>query len=168
MSAKLTAGGEVVSYCTKCRMDLGHRIIALVEGVPVKVECQTCGSHHKYRRPAEEVAAAKRLKASARAATKTASRAKTSTKKASSTSRTVAARASAKIAEQLARETQWQARIAGQMSHAFVKYSPKSTFQQDALVHHAKFGDGYVVEVIDEHKIEVMFQDGPRVLAQGI
>lgn len=162
MSTKLTAGGEVVSYCTKCRMDLGHRIIALVEGVPVKVECQTCGSHHKYRRPAEEVAAAKRAKASERAT------AKTSTKKTSSTSRTVAARASTKAAEQLERETQWQARIAGQMSHAFVKYSPKSTFQQDTLVHHAKFGDGYVVEVIDAHKIEVMFQDGPRVLAQGI
>lgn len=167
MSAKLTAGGEVVSYCTKCRLDLGHRIIALVDGVPVKVECQTCGSHHKYRRPAEEVAIEKRLKASGRSASRIGSSAKSSTTK-SSTSRTVSARASTKVTEQLAREAQWQARIAGQMSHAFVKYSPKSTFQQDTLVHHAKFGDGYVVEVIDAHKIEVMFQDGPRVLAQGI
>ena len=37
-SRKLTAGGEVVAYCTKCRMDLNHRIVALVDGIPVKVE----------------------------------------------------------------------------------------------------------------------------------
>ena len=26
----LTAGSEIDSYCTRCRMDLGHRIVALV------------------------------------------------------------------------------------------------------------------------------------------
>ena len=54
------------------------------------------------------------------------------------------------------------------MADEFVKYTPKGSFEADALVHHFKFGDGYVVRVIDANKIEVMFRDGPRVLAQRI
>ena len=47
----LTAGGEIDAWCTKCRMDLGHRIVALVHGVPKRVVCLTCGSQHNYRAP---------------------------------------------------------------------------------------------------------------------
>ena len=58
MSSKpLRAGGEVDSYCTKCRMVLNHRIIAMVGTIPRKVECSTCNSHHLYRaRPPGEKA----------------------------------------------------------------------------------------------------------------
>lgn len=157
VSRKLTAGGEVVSYCTKCRMDLNHRIIALVEGVPVKVECESCGSHHKYRRPMEDRAADKRVRAAPAA----------SRPKAPST-RSAAGRVAAEAAEEANREREWQGRIAGKMADEFVKYTPKGSFEADALVHHFKFGDGYVVRVIDANKIEVMFQDGPKVLAQAI
>jgi hypothetical protein len=157
VSRKLTAGGEVVSYCTKCRMDLNHRIIALVEGVPVKVECESCGSHHKYRRPMEDRTADKRVRA-----TPAASRPKTPS------IRSAAGRVAAEAAEEANRERAWQGRIAGKMADEFVKYSPKGSFEADSLVHHFKFGDGYVVRVIDANKIEVMFQDGPKVLAQAI
>src|ERR1700689_1165734 len=60
MSPKpLRAGGEVDSYCTKCRMVLNHRIIAMVGNTPRKVECSTCNSHHLYRaRPPGEKAPA--------------------------------------------------------------------------------------------------------------
>src|SRR5437868_11549887 len=44
-------GTEVDSYCTKCRMDLLHRIIAVHNGRIIRVECRTCGGHHNYRRP---------------------------------------------------------------------------------------------------------------------
>jgi hypothetical protein len=54
------------------------------------------------------------------------------------------------------------------MAKEFVKYSPKGRFDADVLVNHAKFGDGFVVRVIDASKIEVMFCDGSRVLAQGL
>lgn len=156
LSRKLTAGGEVVSYCTKCRMDLNHRIIALVEGIPVKVECESCGSHHKYRRPMSERGADKRTRTTSSGGSKP------------SAPRTAGARAAAEAVEEANRERTWQGRIAGKMADEFSKYSPKGTFAEDDLVHHAKFGDGYVVRVIDAHKIEVMFQDGPRVLAQGL
>lgn len=157
-SRKLTAGGEVVAYCTKCRMDLNHRIVALVDGIPVKVECESCGSHHKYRRPMEERATDKRER-------KTASSPR---ERSAPAPRTAGARAAAEAVQETAREKEWQSRIAGKMADEFVKYTPKGSFEADALVHHFKFGDGYVVRVIDANKIEVMFQDGPRVLAQRI
>src|SRR5258708_17991440 len=47
----LKPGAEVDSYCTKCRMDLLHRIIAMNNGKIIRVECRTCGGHHNYRAP---------------------------------------------------------------------------------------------------------------------
>ncbi|HLM74940.1 MAG TPA: hypothetical protein VK459_19660, partial [Polyangiaceae bacterium] len=51
---KPKTGGEIDAYCTKCRLDLLHRIIAMVGDSVKKVECKTCGSHHLYRRPKSE------------------------------------------------------------------------------------------------------------------
>ena len=158
VSRKLTAGGEVVSYCTKCKMDLNHRIIALVEGVPVKVECESCGSHHKYRRPMSERGSEKRTRASS----------SSSGRSTGASSRSAAARAAAEAAEEADREREWQSRIAGKMADEFTKYTPRGKFDTDDLLHHFKFGDGYVVRVIDANKIEVMFQSGPRVLAMAL
>ena len=47
----LTAASEIDSWCTKCRMDLGHRIVAMVGGAPKRDVCLTCGSEHNYRAP---------------------------------------------------------------------------------------------------------------------
>src|ERR1051325_761119 len=47
----LSAGGEIDAWCTKCRLDLGHRIVAMVQGVPKRVICQTCFGEHAYRAP---------------------------------------------------------------------------------------------------------------------
>src|SRR5829696_8829141 len=49
MGKPLAAGGEVDSWCTKCKLVLNHRIIAMVGGTPVRVECSTCNSHHNFR-----------------------------------------------------------------------------------------------------------------------
>ena len=51
---KPKTGGEIDAYCTKCKLDLGHRIIAMVGDAVKKVECKTCNSHHLYRRPKSE------------------------------------------------------------------------------------------------------------------
>ena len=47
----LRAGVEVDAYCTRCKMDLTHKIIAVVGNKPVKVECRTCYGTHNYRPP---------------------------------------------------------------------------------------------------------------------
>ena len=49
MTNDYTVGGEVVSWCTKCKLELGHTIIAMVDNRPKKVKCNTCSGQHIYR-----------------------------------------------------------------------------------------------------------------------
>ena len=51
-------GGEVVAFCTKCRMDLAHTIIAMDGTKPARVQCNTCNGQHNYRGKAEAAAKA--------------------------------------------------------------------------------------------------------------
>ena len=53
----LTAGAEIDAWCTKCRMDLMHRIVAMVQSAPKRVICLTCNSEHNYRAPRTETTA---------------------------------------------------------------------------------------------------------------
>lgn len=45
----IRVGGEVDAFCTRCQLVLGHTVIAVVAGRPVKVECNTCHSVHAHR-----------------------------------------------------------------------------------------------------------------------
>ncbi|HQY65402.1 MAG TPA: hypothetical protein PK141_28610, partial [Polyangiaceae bacterium] len=63
MTKSLNTGGEIDSFCTKCKILLNHRIIAMVGNLPVRVECSTCGSHHNYRPRAPGEKAPKAAKA---------------------------------------------------------------------------------------------------------
>lgn len=155
MSKPLRAGGEVDSWCTKCKLVLNHRVIAMVGTAPKRVECSTCGSHHNYRRSAagEKAAAAVTRSSGASSAAPRSVRAPHVTK-----------------AQQalLDRERVWEKGIAGKAVSAFKKYAVSQTFAEGDLVRHAKFGDGIVMRVIDTRKIEVLFKDEPRTLAQAM
>ena len=148
-------GTEVDSWCTKCRMDLLHRIIAVHAGKIIRVECRTCGGHHNYRAPK----------------TSSASRLGTARPQASDKPRTSSApspkRAALAEAERQ-REVTWQKAVLGQPISSFKAYRASQTFSHGDLIRHGKFGDGYIVRVIDRQKVEVMFKDGPRMLAQAL
>jgi hypothetical protein len=150
-------GTEVDSWCTKCRMDLAHRVIAVHNGKIIRVECRTCGGHHNYRAPKSAVGAA-------RAGT---SRPAASDKPRASSSAPSAKRAAAAEAERQ-REATWQKAVLGQPISSFKAYRASQTFSHGDLIRHGKFGDGYIVRVIDRQKVEVMFKDGPRMLAQAL
>ncbi len=49
MKDKITTGGDIDSYCTKCRLNLEHIVVAMVGGAVVKVKCKTCGSLHRFK-----------------------------------------------------------------------------------------------------------------------
>lgn len=49
---KMTVGDPVESRCTKCRKITNHIIVAMIDDLPAKVECNTCKGQHKYRPPA--------------------------------------------------------------------------------------------------------------------
>ncbi len=42
-------GGEVDSYCGRCHTETRHVIVALVDGLPKRVECLPCHALHNYR-----------------------------------------------------------------------------------------------------------------------
>ncbi len=153
MSPKpLHAGGEVDSYCTKCRLVLNHRIIAMVGPTPKRVECSTCGSHHNYRPYAPGAAP-------------------TATRERSGTSEPRAPRVSHVTRAEMARqdrEKTWEKATVGRAIAEFKRYNVSATFQEGDLVRHAKFGDGVVTRIVDSGKVEVLFKDEPRILAQGL
>ncbi len=62
----------------------------------------------------------------------------------------------------------WEKAIAGKAMSDFVSYRISNTFEQGDLVRHSKFGDGVVTRVIDIRKVEVLFKDEARTLAQAM
>jgi hypothetical protein len=146
----LSAGSEIDAWCTKCRMDLGHRIVAMVGDAPKRVECQTCGSQHNYRAPrSAERSPAKRASATG------------------AKPRTAGVRAAEKARVEAERVNDWESKIAGQAMDAFTRYSIDKSYETGELIAHKKFGEGFVVEVLDDNKVSIMFRDGPRTLAHG-
>ena len=50
-------GKDILSYCGKCKMPMGHIIVKVNKSGGVdKCECQTCKAVHKYRDPENPVA----------------------------------------------------------------------------------------------------------------
>jgi hypothetical protein len=158
MPKPLRAGGEVDSWCTKCRLFLNHRIIAMVGTRPARVECSTCGSHHNYR----AAAPGEKPETSARSnATRVVS--------ASSGSAPRAGRGPTKAEqERLSLERSWERAVSGKAPKEFKQYRVTQTFQSGELVHHSKFGDGVVTKIVDSHKVEILFKDEHKTLAQGL
>ncbi|HTJ83835.1 MAG TPA: hypothetical protein VL400_19080 [Polyangiaceae bacterium] len=146
---KPKVGGDVDSYCTKCRMDLAHRVVAMVGGEPKRVKCLTCDGEHNYRKPMSE-RSENRPSAPRAAGTKTAGKSKSAGAKTEKNAR-----------------LSWEKAIAGQPPSAFKGYNIKQSFTDGDLVRHSKFGDGVVARVIDPTKVEILFEDGPRTMAHN-
>ena len=140
----LSAGSEIDAWCTRCKMDLGHRIVAMVGTAPKRVLCMTCGSEHNYRSEKKVSSPGGPPK------TKTTK----SPAKASASGRSSTARS----------REEWEKRV--RSGKPMKRYSIVETYAMDDLVTHKKFGDGYVSHVSDG-KVTVVFIDGERTLIQG-
>lgn len=142
------AGGEIDAYCTKCRLDLNHRIVAMVGENVKQVECLTCRGTHSYRKPMamREAEAKKKLDRPARALSKP-------------------KEAAAKTERN--QKNIWEKSIAGKPPTAFRSYKLVDTYDEGELIKHSRFGDGVIYRVIDRTKVEVLFEDGPKTMAQG-
>ncbi len=56
---------EILHYCTRCKLDLNHRIVGLVGTTPKRVLCLTCQTERAYRPKAPSVRRAAAGKAAA-------------------------------------------------------------------------------------------------------
>jgi hypothetical protein len=150
-------GGEIDAWCTSCRADKMHRIIAVVNGQPKKVECLSCKGHHLYRKTEAQKEAAAAHKRASRGDSAPAPR---------STRTSIAGAAARKREEDLV--ATWEKAIAGQPFENFKPYRIDRTFAKGELVRHTKFGDGVVYNILDANKCEVLFREGMKTLAQSV
>ena len=143
---KLSAGDIIEARCTKCREVLNHRIVAMVGDKVVRVECNTCnGTHNYYPPPAEKEAKAPRVStAKPRAAT-------------------VNPRVPKKDPVEAERE-EWASLQDGFNVDKALPYDMNGRFQVRNLVQHPTFGLGIVKAVIVPNKMQVLFQDGIKLL----
>ncbi len=136
MSAKqLSAGDNIESRCTKCRTVMNHTIVALVDGQPGRVECNTCKGIHNYRQPTTKKAAAAPRK-----------------------------RVTRKVDPDLAL---WAELSLDNKKGKAVTYSLQGVFKPEQIVNHPTFGLGKVVRLVPPNKVEILFQEGCKLLRCG-
>jgi hypothetical protein len=153
MAKPLKVAGEVDSFCTRCRLVLNHRIVSMKNGKAHQVECLTCRSQHLWRpnAPGEKAVAAAgtdRPVGAGRGA--------------------IASNRPPRVTHAMRHEQQWEKAIAGRGVSEFKTYNVGGSFREGDLLRHKKFGDGVVTRVIDAHKVEVLFKDEAKTLAQGL
>jgi hypothetical protein len=138
------AGQEIDSYCTKCKLDLTHKIVAVVSNKPAKVECRTCYGVHNYRAPRSAAAAAAAAPSAPRAS-----------RSASSGARSAGSRAE----PEPPMAPPEHARIA--------LYGISEKFAVGSWISHKTFGIGVVLRELATNKIEVRFDAGTKVLVHN-
>jgi hypothetical protein len=177
MNEALSAGSEIDAYCTKCRLDLGHTIIAMVGHTVPKVICNTCGSQHKYYPPKSEKEKSTFIKR------------RTVIKQRNGETVTVSAfpmRIEAPSAPQespvpynepkkaVAKKTkppktyfdenQWRIEVLSKDVAHPLSYSPHDSYESGVIIKHPTFGLGLIKEVRPDNKIYVIFQSGYKIL----
>lgn len=131
-------GGDTLAWCTKCKMDLAHVIVSMIDGRPAKVICKTCRSQHNFKRGAAVSSLPSR-----RAAAKP------------------AARHVVKVSEL------WEKKMAEKKTAPLRPYTIQTSFEVGDVIQHPNFGIGLVEEVRRNGKITVLFRDDQRVLVHA-
>lgn len=148
MTTKILSAGDIIeARCTKCRKVLNHRIVAMVEGKVVRVECNTCNGVHNYHAPP----AAKVAKAPKKAA---------ATKPRSTTA---VPRVPKRDPVEVEREEWASLRPTFDLEKA-LQYDMNNRYLAKRLILHSVFGIGIVKTVTVPNKMQVLFKDGIKLL----
>jgi hypothetical protein len=140
-TASIGPGDDVEAWCTRCRMNLNHRVIAVLGNEVKRVHCLTCGGDHQYYSPKEGVLDKGPAKAPKPAQVKPEPR---SSRRASG---------------------EWS-RIMKEMPPDVSPrpYKVSDTYQPAEYIEHAVFGPGRILEILGRERIEVIFKEGRKVL----
>jgi hypothetical protein len=134
----LKVGGEVDAFCTRCDLTLAHTIIAMVDGRPVKVECNTCHAVHRFRGATP-----------------------------SGGSKGTGIKAVTRVPRAKPEVVSFDQLLAAKDMSTSRPYSPKTLFEVDQVIQHPIFGTGFVSVVRDGGKMEVVFRTDIKVLVHG-
>lgn len=136
--SQLTVGKDVLSYCNKCKLNLGHIIVAMKDVKHIaKVKCNTCGTLQAYKDPSVS-----------------SKQNKTRTKKTS-----IAASKVISVSDL------WMDKMSSTKNKS-TPYAMDGKFAQGDIIDHSKFGPGIVEKVVDD-KIEVIFRHEIKTLVHN-
>ncbi len=137
MVTTYSTGESIDSWCSKCKLELGHTIVAIVDNAPKKVKCNTCNSQHNFRsKPLSK-----------------------SRKKSATTSR--------KRKSKETTYEEYFLRLQNSDPANSRTYDSKENYKEDEIIVHLRFGIGIVLSVIQTNKLKILFKDGPKLLIQN-
>ena len=130
-------GGEIEAYCPspRCKADTTHTIISMYEDEVRRVQCVVCGEVHAYRKPRGD--GPEEGGPETAAAPKRASSAKATWK------------------EAMGRATE------PDLANCR-PYSIRDTYEIGDVVAHPKFDIGFVIELLPDNKVAMVFRDEPE------
>lgn len=134
-------GGEVDSFCTRCKMLLAHTVLAMVGERVARVRCNTCMGEHAFK----AAPGAPKPRATRSASASTGTRAAPRTR---------------------APAMSFDEQLAAANTEASRPYSVGETFKVDQVIDHPTFGRG-IVGAARPDKIEVTFRNFVKTLVHG-
>ncbi len=140
---RFVVGRDCDAYCSKCRMDLAHTIVAIVAGWPKQVKCNTCQAWHAYRPPVGQ-------KSPPRPRSGEPQKKKKRAKK-------------DPILPAASQETLWREALEAASAEGR-PYDPRADWPLGAVIEHSKFGLGVVTKPQPPKRVQVRFRDQDRVL----
>lgn len=133
-------GGDVLTLCNKCELELWHTVIAKVDGLVRRVKCNTCKTEHSLRGQAK-------LPSHKRVAAKP--------------PMTTVIRVQNRVPHK-----PWAELMKDRQEEEQIPYSPSAKLTKNVLVKHPSFGVGIVTDLSgDKTKATVLFESGEKVLA---
>ena len=150
IAGQVGPGDDVEAWCTRCRMNLNHRVIAVARGTIQRVHCLTCGGDHKYYPPKRGAAAEPEKKRTTTGSAPAAPQNK---------ERKSAERSLAKA------YSEWVTFMKDMPPGAAARpYRVSESYKSSEYIEHPEFGTGRVVDVLGAQRIEVIFKDGRKVM----
>ena len=144
-SVAVGPGDDVEAWCTRCRMNLNHRIIATVGKDVRTVHCLTCGGDHRFHPPKHE---------------KTLDRkpGRVRSDEAEKTRKTGEKAAGRSVGE-------WRTFMKEMPPDVIARlYRASDSYEPDEYIEHPVFGPGRIIDIVGLGKIQVIFKEGRKIL----
>jgi hypothetical protein len=141
-------GDDVEAWCTRCRMNLNHRVIAVTSGGIQRVVCLTCNGDHKYHPPKSD----KSLRPEAH-------REKVNASGSSRSPRPAVDRSAARM------ESEWNTFMKDMPPAGLARpYRVTECYDSGEFVEHPVFGMGKVLGILGAERVEIIFREGRKVM----
>lgn len=129
---------EIVSYCTSCKRDVMHTIVAMNEDRIVRVLCRSCKKEHAFRRSPDKISSVRERPAG----------------------RTAHGKSYFDVED-------WSTEMGKLKGVAAKPYTMDGLFEEGQKMAHHAFGTGIVKRLIAHDKMEVLFEGGIKLLIRG-